>query len=153
MADFPAACVRACRLFFKVGIDYAGPLPMPECRLRKAREYKVYIAVIVYMAINALHLKIVLELFTVAFLAAFDRFVAQRGLSEKIFSDCGTNFVGASKQLRMLVNHPVNRDPLTTHSLFSWNFNPLAAPHFRGLWEAAMRSTKILLSRVVIIQL
>lgn len=134
MGDLPPAHVQACRPFSKVGIDYAGPLPMRECRLRKAREYKVYIAVFVCMAV---HLELVLDLTTDAFLAAFDRFVARRGLPQEIFSDCGTNFVGASKHLRMLVNHPDNRDQLTVHGPCSWNFNPPAAPHFGGhfaLW-------------------
>lgn len=149
MADLPAARVQVCQPFSKVGIDYAGPLPMRECRLRKPREYKVYIAVFVCMAVKAVHLELVLELSTDAFLAAFDRFVARRGLPQEIFSDCGTNFVGASKRLSILVNHPENRDRLTARAPCSWNFNPPAAPHFGGLWEAAVRSTKTLLSRVM----
>lgn len=76
MADQSAARVHACHTFSKVGIDYAGPLPMRECRLQKVRAYKVYIAVIVCMVVKALHLEFVLELSTDAFLAAFVRFVA-----------------------------------------------------------------------------
>jgi len=149
MADLPAARVQACQPFSKVGIDYAGPFPMRECRQRKPRQYKVYIAVFVCMAVKAVHLELVLELSTDAFLAAFDRFVARCGLPQEIFSDCGTNFVGASKRLSMLVNHPENRDRLTARAPCSWNFNPPAAPHFGGLWEAAVRSTKTMLSRVM----
>lgn len=43
--------------------------------------------------------EVVLDLTTDAFLAAFDWFVARRGLPSDIYSDCGTNFVGAAKQL------------------------------------------------------
>lgn len=118
---------------------------MHEFRLRKAREYKIYIAVVVCMAVKAVHLEFVLELSTDAFLAAFDRFVARRGFPLEMYSDCGINFVGASKQLRMLVNHQDNRDQLTAHAPGSWKFHPLGAPHFGGLWEAAVRSTKTLL--------
>jgi len=149
MADLPAARVQACQPFSKAGIDYAGPLSVRECRLRKPREYKVYIAVFVCMAVEAVHLKLVLELSTDVFLAAFDRFAARCSLPQEIFSDCGTNFIGASKRLSVLVNHPENLDRLTARAPCSWNFNPLAAPHFRGLWEATVRSTKTLLSRVM----
>lgn len=38
MADLSAARVQACRPFSRVGVDYAGPLLMRECRLRKSRE-------------------------------------------------------------------------------------------------------------------
>ncbi|CAI6366490.1 unnamed protein product [Macrosiphum euphorbiae] len=93
MADLPAARVQVCQPITKVGIDYAGPLPMRECRLRKPREYKVYISVFICMATKAVHLELVLELSTDAFLAAFDRFAARRGLPQEIFSDCGTDFV------------------------------------------------------------
>lgn len=149
MADLPAARVQACRPFGRVGIDYAGPLPMRECRLRKPRVYKAYIAIFVCMSMKAVHLEVVMDLSTDAFLAAFDRFVSRRGLPQDIYSDCGTNFVGASKQLRNLVNHPDNQHIISSHSVCSWHFNPPSAPHFGGLWEAAVRSTKRLLVRVM----
>lgn len=53
MANLPSARVQACRPFSRVGIDYAGPMPMRECRLRKPRQYKIYVAVFVCMATKA----------------------------------------------------------------------------------------------------
>lgn len=149
MADLPSSRVKACRPFSRVGVDYAGPLQMRECRLRKARRYKVYIAVFVCMTVKAVHLEVVLDLTTDAFLAAFDRFVARRGLPSDIYSDCGTNFVGAAKQLRNLINHPDNHNQISAHTQCTWHFNPPSAPHFGGLWEAAVRSAKTLLVRVM----
>lgn len=133
MSDLPVALIQACDPFSKVWIDYADPLPKRECRLQKAREYKVYIAVFVCIAVKPVHLELVLELSTDAFLVAFDRFVAQRGLQFEIYFDCGTNYVDASKQLRILVIHLNNRDQLTAHAFCSWNFNPPAVPHVGGL--------------------
>jgi len=41
----------------------------------------------------------VTELTTESFLAALRRFVARRGISSRIVSDNGTNFVGAAREL------------------------------------------------------
>lgn len=97
MANLPSARVSQCRPFDKVGIDYASPLTMRELWLRKSREYKVYIAVFVCFTIKAVHLELVSDLTSDVFLVAFNQFVACRGLPSEIFSDCGTNFVGADK--------------------------------------------------------
>lgn len=151
MADLPAARVQQFRPFARVGIDYAGPLQMRELRLRKSRNYKVYIAVFVCFSIKAVHLEVVSELSTDAFLAAFDRFVGRRGLPCDVYSDCGTNFVGADKQLQTLINSPQGQHAITTNARMNckWHFNPPSAPHFGGLWEAAVRSTKRLLVRTM----
>lgn len=106
MADLPASRVQQCRVFMRVGVDYACPLQMRENKLRKLRSYKAYIAVFVCLTVKAVHLEVVSDLSTDAFLAAFDRFVARRGLPGDIYSDCGTNFVGATKQLQRLINSP-----------------------------------------------
>ncbi|XP_008181823.1 uncharacterized protein LOC103309058 [Acyrthosiphon pisum] len=66
-----------------------------------------------------------------------------------VFSDCGTNFVGANNLLRALVNDPACRDQLTASVHCTWHFNPPGAPHFGGLWEAAVRSSKSLLMRIM----
>lgn len=99
MADLPVSRVQACRAFTAVGIDYADPLVMKETKLRKSREYKVYIALFVCMSTKAIHLEVVLDLSTDAFLAALDRFVARQGVPTSIHSDCGTNFIGAAQKL------------------------------------------------------
>lgn len=61
----------------------------------------------------------------------------------------GTNFVGASKQLRKFFSEVKTRDQLSSHLPCSWHFNPPSAPHFGGIWEAAVKSMKRLLVRVV----
>lgn len=70
VVDLPAERVQVCRPFGRVGVDYAGPLPMRECRLRKARVYKVYIAIFVCISVKAVHLELVMDLSSDAFLAA-----------------------------------------------------------------------------------
>ncbi|XP_050538460.1 uncharacterized protein LOC126903928 [Daktulosphaira vitifoliae] len=101
MAQLPAVRVQASRPFSNVGIDYAGAFAMKEQRLRKSREYKVYVAVFVCMTTKAVHLEVVSDLSTPAFLATLDRFVSRRGLPSQIYTDCGTNFVGADRMLQI----------------------------------------------------
>lgn len=56
------------------------------------------------MSVKAVHLELVLELTSEAFLAALDRFTVRRGVPTDIYSDYGMNFVGASKELYKLVH-------------------------------------------------
>lgn len=89
---------------------------------------------------------------TEAFLAAFRRFVSRRGLCSTLYSDRGTNFVGADPKLRELFGRATRNcqiaDALANEGV-QWRFNPPAAPHFGGIWEAAVKSTKHHLQRVM----
>jgi hypothetical protein len=105
MADLPASRVQQCRPFTHVGIDFAGPLLMRELGLRKSRIVKIYISVFVCFTVKAVHLEVVSDLSTNAFLAVFDRFVTRRGWPTDVYTDCGTNFIGANKQLHSLINN------------------------------------------------
>lgn len=48
-----------------------------------------------------------------------------------------------------LVPLPRNREKSTTFSLLTWRFNPPAAPHFGGKWEASVKSVKFHLRRLI----
>jgi len=54
----------------------------------------------VCLAVQAVHLQLVHDYSSAAFLAAFDRFVARRGYSNTMYSDNGTTFRGADADLR-----------------------------------------------------
>ncbi|XP_018395619.1 PREDICTED: uncharacterized protein LOC108774099 [Cyphomyrmex costatus] len=88
----------------------------------------------------------VTELSTEAFIAALRRFVARRGLCSQIFSDNGTNFVGAARHLRELYEFINQKQEIIKAELaeqrIDWNFIPPRAPQFGGLWEAAIKMAK-----------
>ncbi|GFW33015.1 integrase catalytic domain-containing protein [Trichonephila clavipes] len=78
-----------------------------------------------------------------------------RGRPSDIFSDNGTNFVGANNEFRKILKGLFKKessekfeDFLASESI-QWHFNPPAAPHFGGLWEAGVKSLKSHLKRVV----
>ena len=115
---------------------------------QEACPLKAYIVLFVCFATKAVHLEIVSDLTTEAFLAALRRFVYQRGLPTEIHSDNGTNFVGAWNDLADLYRF-LSSDTTSSsiHSYLltnriSWYCIPERAPHFGGLWEAAVKSTK-----------
>lgn len=101
--------------------------------MRKARQYKVYVAVFVCFVVKAVHLEYVSDLFTDAFLAALNRFVARRGRPTDIYTDCGTNFVGEANHVHQLLNDPKCQENLVNTISCVWHFNPPGAPHFGGL--------------------
>ncbi|XP_055633840.1 uncharacterized protein LOC129774169 [Toxorhynchites rutilus septentrionalis] len=104
---------------------------------------------------KAVHLELVGDLSTVAFLAALRRFVSRRGLPAEIHSDNGLNFQGASNHLREL--YDLLYDPTVAAKITSqtsqrgiiWKFIPSRAPNFGRLCEAAVKSTKLSLIRVL----
>ncbi|CAI6359149.1 unnamed protein product [Macrosiphum euphorbiae] len=149
MADLPSYRVQPHRPFSHVGMDYGGPFLVKEHRRRNAHSVKVYLALFICMSVKAVHLEIVSDLSTDAFLAALDRFVARRGIPSNVYSDCGTNYVGAARQLKMLFRDARAQDRLSSHLACTWHFNPPAAPHFGGLWEAGIKSVKSHLKHVI----
>ena len=135
-------------------MDFAGPLLIRESLRRKAQTTKAYICLFICMTSKALHLELVSNLSTSAFLASLDRFIARRGLPIRIHSDCGTNFVGANRELMELrewYKREATTNSVTQHLALTgvdWTFNPPASPNFGGLWEANIKATKGIFKRM-----
>lgn len=68
-------------------------------RARNLPDAKGWIAVFVCLVTRAVHLEVVEGMSSEDFLNAYTRFASRRGYPEKIFSDHGTNFVGAKAAL------------------------------------------------------
>ncbi|XP_070170868.1 uncharacterized protein [Polyergus mexicanus] len=94
--------VTPARLFLHTGVDYARPMWLHTSRGRGQRATKAFLVVFVCLSTRAVHLDVASDYSADAFLAALRRFIARRGLCRALYSDCGTNFVGANAQLRAL---------------------------------------------------
>lgn len=148
----PARVNRPAHAFADTGVDYAGPVRVRMAGGRGVRAQNAYIAVFVCLATKAIHLELVTDYTSPAFLAAFDRFTSRRGLPANMFSDRGTNFVGAVKELRAAYLAAIEDEKFQAHLLndrIKWHFVPPAAPHFGGLWEAGVKAMKNHLKRVL----
>ncbi|XP_041985251.1 uncharacterized protein LOC121737656 isoform X3 [Aricia agestis] len=102
------------------------------------------------LELKALHLELVSDLSKEAFLAALFRFISRRGKPQTIYSDNGTTFVGASNEIASFFNS-CSDDISTEMSTHGIDFKtiPPYSPHFGGLWEAAVKSVKHHLRRVL----
>lgn len=152
MGELPAPRVTPSQPFSHTGVDYAGPIPIRTTKGRGNKSYKGYIAIFVCLATKAIHLEVVSDMSTETFIAAFKRFTARRGPCTHMYSDNGTNFVGASnllrKEIQQVVNNSTVQDKLASCGV-QWHFIPPSAPHFGGLWEAGVKSMKYNLKRVI----
>ncbi|XP_077291427.1 uncharacterized protein LOC143923098 [Arctopsyche grandis] len=141
--------------FSHVGIDFAGPFPVKSGCNKNSKIIKGYVCVFVCFSSKAVHLELVGDLTSSNFLNCLRRFVARRGRPNTIYSDNATNFVGASRELVNLVKliyerpHEEKLLRYVASEGIRWKFNPPRAPHMGGLWEAAVKSMKIHLNKVL----
>lgn len=105
-------------------------------------------AIFVCLVVKAVHLELVMDLTTQAFLAALKRFAARRGKPHLIMCDNATTFVGAKRELTEL--HRLFHDQKfqeilikdTSSDGIEFRFIPPRTPNFGGLWEAQVKSFK-----------
>lgn len=141
MADLPAVRVtKTERPFVNCMIDYAGPIKIKSTTLRAAKVVKAYIAIFVCMVVKAVHIEPDSDQTSATFIAALRRFAARRGRPANIYSDNGTNFVGASNEIVNMSKEEQERVSIElTNMNISFHFSPAGSPHFNGLVEAAVR--------------
>lgn len=147
MGSLPSNRENPHRPFLCTGVDYAGPFNIKAYKGRCNKILKSYVALFVCFSTKAVHLELVSELSATAFIAAFRRFVSRRGHCQNLYSDCGTNFIKGNKLLLSEVYKAQSTWKTELAIDFEsmgtvWEFNPPGSPHFGGLWEAGVKSTK-----------
>ena len=153
MSDLPPARVRLSPPFQRTGIDYAGPISVRLTKTRGKGTLKGYICVFICTVTRAVHLKLVEDYSSEAFIAALHRFTARRGHCKYLYSDKGITFVSADTQLTQMLSESSSFYSKVSQQLAdedtTWPFNPPSPPHFGGLWEAAVKSMKYHVRRVI----
>jgi len=155
MGNLPRDRITCSRPFSRCGVDFAGPILIKSSLRRNAPCDKGYISIFVCFATKAIHIELVSDLTTKTFLQTLNRFFDRRGRCAVIYSDNATNFVGARRQLRDVYNlfqsdqHQNTVCATLAEKGVEWKLIPPRSPHFGGLWEAAVKSMKNLLSKVL----
>ncbi|XP_065087291.1 uncharacterized protein LOC135709030 [Ochlerotatus camptorhynchus] len=98
IGQLPVPRITPSRPFTVTGIDYAGPVYL-RAPHKRAPSPKAYICVFICFSTKAVHLELVSDLTTAAFMATLRRFIARRGFPAHIHSDNGKNFEGAKNEL------------------------------------------------------
>lgn len=132
MAPLPKERTIIQHPFTCTGVDFCGPINV-RSGIRRVTPLKSYIAVFVCFSTRAIHLELVYGLTTDAFLAALKRFIARRGHCSQIFSDNGTNFVGANKEIQSYLKSLQSHRNTRQH-YDSWHTMALHSTIITSLW-------------------
>ncbi len=139
MADLPASRVDdSSPPFTRRGINYFGPFMVKQGR----KEVKNYGALFTCLASRAIHLEVTTSMETDTFINVLDRVIAPRGNIKELWSDNGTNFVGANKELkRALLEIDQERvDHKMRSASITWHFNPPGASAMGGVWDRMIQA-------------
>lgn len=153
MGDLPSIRVNDHSVFLNVGTDFGGPFMLKDRKTRGAKLSKAYMCLFICMSVKAVHLELVSELTTDAFLAAFKRFISRRGRPVNVYSDNGTNYTGANNELKRMYDFLSKNSNEISNKLvdemITWHFIPAKSPSFGGIWEAGIKSAKSHIKRVI----
>nr|XP_042913195.1 uncharacterized protein LOC122273192 [Parasteatoda tepidariorum] len=136
----PSDRVNDAAVFEIIGVDLAGPLYLKDKR-------KAYIVLYTCAVYRAVHLELVTLMTTEAYFQSLRRFIARRGRPSVIYSDNGTNFVGAEKALRL-----IDWDKLSSkvaEQKIRFKFNPPSASWWGGWWERLIQMVKQILRKIL----
>ena len=96
------------------------------------------------MTVRAVHLEVLHSLSTDSFISALRRFISRRGKIGHLYSDNGSNFVGANRVLKEALKE-WNMGKISNFLLrneIEWSYNTTLASHFGGCWERLIRSVR-----------
>ncbi|XP_054259333.1 uncharacterized protein LOC128984074 [Macrosteles quadrilineatus] len=133
--------------FFYTGVDYFGPIEVTVGR----RHEKRYGVLFTCLSTRAIHIETAHSLNTESCIMAIQRFISRRPVPSELYSDNGTNFVAADRELRNAVKslkHEKIQKDVVNYGI-KWNFICPRAPHMGGCWERLVRSVKTALRSVM----
>lgn len=138
MSDLPIDRVQQAAPFTYVGVDVFGHWSVVSRRTRGGQaSSKRWAVLFTCLTIRAVHIEVIDEMSSSAFINALRRFISVRGAVKQFRSDRGTNFVGATDVLGIQAINVEDRPVQTyleSHSC-QWVFNPPHSSHMGGSWE------------------
>ncbi|XP_047674529.1 uncharacterized protein LOC125145500 [Tachysurus fulvidraco] len=147
MADLPINPTEPSPPFSYCGIDCFGPFHTKQGR----KEQKRYGLIFTCLSSRAVHVEMLDDLTTDAFINALRCFIAICRAVREIRSDQGSNFVGAKNELSRALKE-VDKDRLTAYlaqKQCDFTMNVPDASHMGGIWERQIRTVRSVLSWVL----
>ena len=147
MAPLPEVRLHEVPPFTHIGIDCFGPFTVKERRSHVKR----YGLLITCMASRAIHIEVLDDMTTDSFINGIRCLIAIRGNVLSIRCDNGTNFHGASRELRKAVDELDDskiRQFLLTNQC-QYIFNSPDSSHMGGSWERHIRTIRSILSSII----
>ena len=143
--NLPVDRTQGTHPFQVIGVDYAGPL---KYKKRGKAEGKAYIALYACSLSRALYLDLMSSLETQEFLLSLKKLIARKGRPQKIYSDNGTTFIGASRWLKDVMSDEKVNQLLAEHQIV-WQFNLSRAPWWGGQFERMVGLVKNSLNKTI----
>ena len=147
MANLPMDRVEPSPPFTYRGMDCFGPFVIKEGR----REMKKYAVIFTCMNSRAVHIKVLDDMTTDAFLNVLRCFIAIRGPVHQLRSDQGSNFAGARNELAAAIKE-MNVNKITSHLRdhdCEFLLNPSYSSHRGGVWERQIKTIRSILDHLL----
>lgn len=151
MGELPKERVSTVAPFTYCGVDYFGPIKVKRFEHRCRTLEAGYGAVFVCFTTRMVHVECVSDLTTQKFLWALQRLSSIYRTPELMFSDNAKTFEGAGNELIDVLKSWTSEavEQYLTVKGIKWRFITPRAPNQGGLWEAAVKSAKHHLKRIL----
>ncbi|XP_032396233.1 uncharacterized protein LOC116704734 [Etheostoma spectabile] len=140
MADLPTERVDPSPPFTYCGMDCFGPFHTKQGR----KEHKRYGLLFTCLSCRAVHIEMLNDMSTDAFINGLRCFLAVRGAVRQIRCDQGTNFVGAKNELKEALKQ-LDGNRITTflaQRQCDFILNAPHSSHAGGVWERQIRTVR-----------
>ena len=147
MAPLPADRIKRAYPFEVCGVDFTGPIYVSSGE----KVEKSYIVLYTCANIRAVHLELVADQSTEAFLRSFRRMISRRGMISTFYSDNSKTFESANREMQRyakIMNGRKFKDFITDHKI-EWKVIVDYAPWWGGFYERMMKTIKTPLKKIL----
>ncbi|XP_026116657.1 uncharacterized protein LOC113095301 [Carassius auratus] len=147
MSDLPTERVEPSPPFVYCGMDCFGPFMTKEGR----KQHKRYGLLLTCFCSRAIHIEMLEDMSTDAFINSLRCFIAIRGTVRQIRCDQGTNFVGAKNELNSALQQldPERLTAFLADKQCDFVMNPPHSSHAGGVWERQIKTVRSVLNATV----
>ena len=142
----PSFRVNEARPFSYTGIDFAGPLYVKDAVASSSK--KVWICLYTCCVTRAVHLDIVPDMTSQAFIRSFKRFTSRRSFPVRVVSDNAKTFKATAKTVAATLESPEVKQYFANVNI-KWSFNLEKAPWWGGVFERMIQTTKRCLRKTI----